>query len=242
MTIGMNVYKEICFVDITTGYNCELQRHDIQYCHTVAAESHHIATICQILESTLSDADERDRNQRLLHIKQQQPLPLPPLTGIVLPPGVNDNLDNDNDEVQNVDEEIEEDLLYRRRALDFTIGHVASKVRENNYNDKGNRTKQQQQHGDSTTRKTDNSKSNTLLESMLQSLNQPQQRGHEEISVAPTTNHNDKIVTTTAPLPQQMLMDDDEEEEEAVIEIKSEFVTKDSNISVDTSTKYKRKR
>jgi exosome complex component RRP45 len=245
ITIGMNVYKEICFFDVTTGYNCELQLHDIQYCHAVAASSPHIATICNVLESALSDADEQDRNQRLLQIKQ---LPLPPLVGTIVPPDADTTPDNDKLEIPsstNVDEE-EEDIVYRRRALDFTIGHVASKVRENNYNERGTNSK---------STKKDKNKSNSLLDSMLKSLNQQQvvvndvKATCKSIALSlPCTTTNDSCNERTkgSTAPQEMKIDadndDDDEEEEAVIELKSEFVMEDSTTTVRKSTRNKRKR
>ena len=257
ITIGMNVYKEICFFDVTTGYNCELHLHDIQYCYAVAESSEHIASICQILESSLSDADELDRNQRLLQIKQQQQqqqLPLPPPTGVILRPGEDDEEDDDRrmdtetQPIANTEEE-EEDLVYRRRALDFTIGHVASKVRENNYEEKGNNSKE---HGASKATNKDTSKSNTLLESMLRSLNQqPPRQGEIKVKIDDPSNVAMALTTVdaatddgdnvdAAAVKHELMMDDDEEDD--VMELKSEFVTKGPNIPAKKSTKKKRKR
>ena len=214
LTIGMNVHREICFFDLTTGYHCQVQGSDLQYCSAVA-ESRVVTEWSDRMESALSEADERDRTRRLVQWQQQQQqqqLPLPPITMVGPPPDFDPDVGVDaTTGITPNENENDEDIQYRRRALDFTMGHVASKIRENHPAVEG-------KHSSKTSRvvkSPNNNNNNTLLTSMLRSV----QGG------ATTSGEGTTETTTTTQLPLLQNDDDDDDEEENVMELQSEFVT-----------------
>lgn len=142
LTIAMNVHGEICLLDFSGG--SELSVADLRACHDQA--SVHIQPLCQSLETALQQADQQALQERLAQLQVQRGalLPsLPPLTDDSLdePPwpfvsdgGVAVPMDPVRDHAvaaQDAEAASEEDETYRRQALDYNLGHVATKVREN---------------------------------------------------------------------------------------------------------------
>jgi exosome complex component RRP45 len=134
LTIAMNVHGEICLLDY--GGGCELQVDKLKECHNLAETC--IKQLCRSLETTLQQADEQAMSERL-HRLQQVQHNLPPL-----PAFVNEDLTGvpyyQKEESMQVDEthaaesalqaESQAEEAYRRQALDYNVGHVATRVRE----------------------------------------------------------------------------------------------------------------
>jgi exosome complex component RRP45 len=254
LTIAMNVHSEVCLLDY--GGGCELTPTKLKDCWKVADTS--IKELCHLLEGALKEADDQAQKERLKRLQRQQhgdlggELPLPPpvdntpyfqQTGdsdelMDVPPTVNP------DQIQKAETEAEE--AYRHLALDYSRGHVATALRDDDSGDRKSAFKQQ---------------AGSLLAAMLKSVSQ-------EIA-APTkpnpgqtqpmdqrSSSNGKAVTTTAEpqatvgmehapkdkpdtsvfnmheqpsndkpdqVPMKMDIDDDEEEAPAILH--SEFVS-----------------
>ena len=150
LTIAMNVHGEICLLDY--GGGCELQLAQLrQLAH--AATQVLQKQLCPLLETSLQQADEQALAERLKVLQRQQH----PGAKYKLPPLPASDVDNDTtwintttpfresvDELQvpvgNIEQEQEAsqqaqtqaEEAYRRQALDYNLGHVASKVREDN--------------------------------------------------------------------------------------------------------------
>jgi exosome complex component RRP45 len=177
LTIAMNVHAEVCLLDY--GGGCELHPDKLRECWTLAAEC--IQQLCKSLEVSLEEADGQalqERLSRLQQQQQQQQQSQQPNNNdkFMLPPTVSaDNHDgvpffqsvDDKDDLMQVDEgnvdaeqaanikaQNEAEEAYRRQALDYNLGHVASKVRED---DKKNPKDHRQ-------------KASSLLTAMLQSV------------------------------------------------------------------------
>jgi exosome complex component RRP45 len=147
LTIAMNVHAEVCLLDY--GGGCELHPDKLRECWTLAAEC--IQQLCKSLEVSLEEADGQALQERLSRLQQQQEKQQPN-EKLVLPPTVGaDNLEgvpffhsvDDKDDLMQIDEgdvdadqaasikaQNEAEEAYRRNALDYNLGHVANKVRE----------------------------------------------------------------------------------------------------------------
>jgi exosome complex component RRP45 len=136
LVLALNVHAEICLVDFSGG--CELSLVDLRACHAIAAA--HIGPLCQSLETALAQADEKALTERLA-LLQKVPLPLPPLPPdgleepqllVQLPAStVPTNPTADYERAAKDAALAAEEEAYRRQALDYNLGHVATKVREN---------------------------------------------------------------------------------------------------------------
>lgn len=149
LTIAMNVHAEVCLLDY--GGGCELHPDKLRECWTLAAEC--IQQLCKSLEVSLEEADGQALQERLSRLQQQQQqekqqpnekLVLPPTVGVNNLEGVpffhsvdgKDDLmqidegDVDADQAASIKAQNEAEEAYRRQALDYNLGHVAQKVRE----------------------------------------------------------------------------------------------------------------
>jgi exosome complex component RRP45 len=153
LTIAMNVHAEVCLLDY--GGGCELHPDKLRECWTLASEC--IQQLCKSLEVSLEEADGQALQERLSRLQQQQQ----PNEKLVLPPTVGaDNLEgvpffhsvDDKDDLMQIDEgnvdadqaanikaQNEAEEAYRRQALDYNLGHVAQKVREDDKKPKDHR-------------------------------------------------------------------------------------------------------
>jgi exosome complex component RRP45 len=130
VTIAMNIHSEICLLDY--GGGCELTPPKLKECWTMGQPL--VKELCRMLEETLVKADEQAKTERLERIKQQggnmslttKHLALPDVSDEVLVQGADVPMD---DAVRQAQNDAEEE--YRRQALDFTVGHRATAVREN---------------------------------------------------------------------------------------------------------------
>ena len=163
LTIAMNIHSEVCLLDY--GGGCELQPDKLRECYKLAASS--IQQLCHSLETSLKQADEQalqERLQRLQHRQHPDVIPPPELPKDVQGIPYYQAADHKDDFMQVVDSgnddeaaatqaQSEAEEAYRRQALDYNVGHLASKVRE-----------------DSTKKKQDRQASSLLLAAMLQSV------------------------------------------------------------------------
>jgi exosome complex component RRP45 len=155
LTIAMNVHGEVCWLDV---HGCELPPSKLRECGQVAQPA--IVKLCGFLEESLQKAEEqaqRDRLQRLQRQQQQQqqqepslqslqlpntdPLtlpPLPPSADIQVPfwQGISE-VDVGLESAAAIAEmglpqqKYQQEEEYRNMALDYALGHVAAKVKEN---------------------------------------------------------------------------------------------------------------
>lgn len=138
LTIAMNVHSEVCLLDY--GGGCELTPEKLKDCWKIAETS--IKNLCELLEGALKEADDQAQKERLKRLQLQQygdlggDIPLPPpvdYTPYFQQTGDNDNSMDvsqaaDPDEIQKAETEAEE--AYRQQALDYSLGHVATAVRD----------------------------------------------------------------------------------------------------------------
>eukprot|EP00980_Cylindrotheca_fusiformis_P007772 scaffold1650_cov135-Cylindrotheca_fusiformis.AAC.7 len=134
LTIAMNVHSEVCLLDY--GGGCEIPPVKLRECWKTAQIS--VQELCRHLEQTLKEADESAQKERLERLQQRSRnggvlAPLPPMDTPYLEQTQNSNdlevkIDVDSDQTEEAQTKAEE--TYRQQALDYTIGHVASKVTE----------------------------------------------------------------------------------------------------------------
>jgi exosome complex component RRP45 len=246
LTIAMNIHSEICLLDY--GGGCELTPNKLRQCWKVAETA--IKNLCQLLETALTKADEQAQKERLqrLQLKQQAGnfnLPPPPPSKRNIPflqqteNGNDMEIDADVDEAQVQQVHTEAEEAYRQQALDYSSGHVATAVREDNDVNHGGGLNFGIQSG-------------SLLADMLKSVGQTPKKS----TVAKETFNKDKIIddlvvkvdtnskaiehatsssskntaTASSRKPTSINLDDDDEEEEAMI-LDNEF----SSIKKDNS-------
>ena len=141
VSLAMNVHSEVCLLDF--GGGCELQPLQLKQCWKLAEKA--ILQLCRVLEDTLSEADKKAQEERLQRLQASGDTPgVAPITDGV--PFVQDSIGQDfmeidtNTEwrdvmgdVQNAAAQVnEEEEAYRLQALDFSLGHVAAKVKDRN--------------------------------------------------------------------------------------------------------------
>jgi len=144
LTIAMNVHAEVCLLDY--GGGCELQPDKLRECWTLATSC--IQQLCQSLEKSLEQADGQAMQERLSRLQQQSSSS----DAVVLPPTVGDSDlagvpffhsadgtdevlhvpegDANADQAANLQAENQAEEAYRRQALDYNLGHVTQKIRE----------------------------------------------------------------------------------------------------------------
>ena len=151
VTLALNAYQELCWLDFSGG--CEISVADLRRCYRHAVP--HAMQLSQSLEQTLQAADDRARQERLTAAllqkqqkqqQQQQPLPqLPSSYDSKMPnvpfwqtapeQSIETNLVADRAaaeaEAAAAAAAAAQDEVYRQRALDYNVGHVATQVREN---------------------------------------------------------------------------------------------------------------
>jgi exosome complex component RRP45 len=259
LSIAMNQHGEVCLLDFTGG--CELPPTNLKRCWSIAERC--IRQLCLLLEQSLTEADEkvqRERLERLQWLQHHKGSSLPPIPTSDDVPSVPFWMEDTNlyvdtvtpfadastelKEASNVVQDMEQEK-YRIRALEYSQGHMAAKVKEDD---------------ESKSRKVGGAKDSTLLAAMLQSIqkipNTSEIRPKENIRTsASNTIHLSELTkqvsevkvnmkTPLEPLAMDIdpprnksksqIMnrkgsngdddhDDDDEEEEAPILLKSEF-------------------
>ena len=225
----MNIHAEVCLLDY--GGGCEITPTKLKECCKVAETC--VKGLCQMLEQSLKEADEKAQQERLERLQQQQHNSSVGTTSLPPPPNTPyfEQSDNTNMEIEvdNVDtdqisdSQTKAEEAWRRQALDYSQGHVASKVREDN---------------DGKDRPSAQKKAASLLASMLKSVSQmdvsadsveydnqmvPEKadaNGNADLSKeTKESTANDREGTTKG----VMTMDTDDDEEEAPTVLQSEF-------------------
>jgi hypothetical protein len=223
----MNIHSEVCLLDY--GGGCEIPPTKLKECWKIAETS--IKELCNMLEETLKEADEKSQRERLERLQQQQsgnvevPVPLPP-TNVPYFEQTHDTnemevqVDVNSDQIAQAQTKAEE--AYRQQALDYSQGHVASKVRENKSD---NRSSAQQ-------------KAASLLAAMLKSASQMEVAGDDAVTPQAAPSSEEKQTDMDLNMPtststkeestkhdfSSIAMDlDDDDEEEAPTILQSEF-------------------
>jgi len=147
ISLAMNLHSEVCLLDF--GGGCELQPKQLKQCWNLAEKC--ILKLCQQLEDSLKEADEKAQHERLHRLQKQHQHPnLPPLPSTPTPKvpfwheGIATEIDTESSfadtsqELQEAEMKVkdQEQEVYRLNALEYDQGHVAAKVKEN---DKGNK-------------------------------------------------------------------------------------------------------
>ena len=131
ISIGMNVHSEVCLLDF--GGGCELKAKQVKLCWKLAERA--IVQLCRMLDDALVTADENANLGRLHRLQQQQQNGLlPPLPRGGTPQVPFWHEDDEGGKVDTsdiiVEEVTQEEEEYRLKALDFTQGHVAARVKD----------------------------------------------------------------------------------------------------------------
>jgi len=141
VSLAMNVHSEVCLLDF--GGGCELQPTVLRECWHIAEKS--VLQLCNMLEKTLVEADTKAQNERLQRLQKMTHgtfLGLPPSVDT---PSVPFWQDEQNAEVDTktpfadttqeaaqaeaiVKDQQQEKI--RLQALEYNLGHVAAKVKE----------------------------------------------------------------------------------------------------------------
>lgn len=175
-TIGLNIYNEICLFEL---YNGSIEIPPTQFRHYYHLATLQIPSLFASFEKSLEDANEQAMNDRLRLLKISTTNLPPSVTSTALPPlldnsggdGIPFFQARDNDELMNpIDNEdstaiqnvIEEE--YKRQALDYNLGHIATKIREDTKTKKGSNTNSNSNNSNK------NKNSSLLLAALLQSV------------------------------------------------------------------------
>jgi len=246
VTIAMNIHSEVCLLDF--GGGCEIPPSTLKECWMIAQAA--TKQLCHFFERTLQEADDEAQQQRLEKLKQQQDetfggaLTHPPPSTPYFEQSKSNNVevDVDVDHISEVERKAEE--AYRQQALDYSRGHVASKVRE----DKKKEVPSAQRKGKS------------LLAAMLKSVNQSdksesmngiqdsphQSEEYASALVNPTLKLGEQSQVTTREDSRKIgekekkpaaLDTDDDEDEEASTLLKSEFSSVPSKLREESTSK-----
>lgn len=128
ISIGMNVHAEVCLLDF--GGGCELKAGQLRQCWTLAKNA--IVKLCHMLEESLTKADETANLGRLRRLQQSlPPLPQgPPQVPFWQEEEMGAEVELFVETPSFVEQASKEEEEYRLKALDFTQGHVAARVKE----------------------------------------------------------------------------------------------------------------
>jgi exosome complex RNA-binding protein Rrp42 (RNase PH superfamily) len=211
-SIAVTVFGELCWLDYAGD---ELHLEDLKACHDTAFQL--LPELGKQVDKALEDADEKALHERMLELQTE----LPPLPSTI--PQVPFFVEAEEATVVEPTDQEEEE--YRRKALDYNLGHIATKVKE-------------------TSSKTPNraaAHSSQLLQAMLKSVSvvaaaddvaettsddpPPVSKQAEKAkfsSAAHKAQARDKAGPKTPKPPPAAAPNDDDEEEEPM-QLKSEF-------------------
>ncbi|MGK3742642.1 MAG: exosome complex component RRP45 [Bacillariaceae sp.] len=246
LTIAMNIHSEICLLDY--GGGCELTPNKLRQCWKVAETA--IKNLCQLLETALTKADEQAQKERLqrLQLKQQSGninLPPPPPSKRNIPflqqteNGNEMEIDADIDEAQVQQVHTEAEEAYRQQALDYSSGHVATAVREDDDANHGGGQNFGRQAGSlladmlksvGQTPKTSTGAKETFNEDKITDDLVKEDKKSKAIEDAKYSSSKD-TATSSSRKPTAINLDDDDDEEEEAMILDNEF----SSIKKDDS-------
>ena len=156
VTFSFNKYGEMCSLDFAGG--CELHPRQLKSCANLGKKK--CVELCNMLEDSLAEADKKSIEERLARLKLStgmNPNNLMPLPDISEGVPFVERTDYIRDgEMMEIDMKNLHDLgsersnkaaaiaaaeeeSYRIQALDYSLGHVAAKVKENDINNKSKR-------------------------------------------------------------------------------------------------------
>lgn len=222
-TFSFNKYGEICSTDFPGG--CELKPRQLLTCASLGKRK--CIELCDLLEKALIEADNKSDLDRLERLKlvsgaSSKTIPLPPIPDDV--PFVErtdfdrdiDSMDIDQSDLQSKAAAIAaaEEESYRIQALDFAVGHVAAKVKENLPNQ---RDKKIQSQG-------------SLMAALLRSAgkdsdNRADELPNQAFDVEPKVALQKKVSlpTNAIKVALNVEMDDSDDDEEELVILHSEF-------------------
>jgi exosome complex component RRP45 len=155
ITFGFNKYGELTCLDFPGG--CEMHPRQMMACADLGKKK--CIELCNMFEEALQGAEEKAEKDRIQRLR----LKFQGLNAVTtMDPSMDFNsvmeteMDSNpstfhSDKMSTADQEDREEELYRMQALDYSVGHVAVKVKEN------------------TTKKDTNNRAGALLEAMIQS-------------------------------------------------------------------------
>lgn len=117
LSIAVTVFGELCWLDYAGD---ELHLEDLKACHDTAFQL--LPELGKQVDKALQDADEKALHERMTELQAN----LPPLPTTV--PQVPFFAEAEEADVAEPTDQEEEE--YRRKALDYNLGHVATKVKE----------------------------------------------------------------------------------------------------------------
>eukprot|EP00934_Nitzschia_sp_Nitz4_P003817 Nitzschia sp. Nitz4//scaffold2_size372955//251504//253035//NITZ4_000447-RA/size372955-snap-gene-0.95-mRNA-1//-1//CDS//3329546850//3807//frame0 len=127
LTVAMNIHTEVCLLDY--GGGCELNPDKLKECFETSTGV--VRELCSQLEEALKNADEEAQTEQLKRVKQQSQIAMDFMDLDETPQdsaaGGEEAASND---VEMDASAMAEEEAYRRKALDYSSGHVASSVRE----------------------------------------------------------------------------------------------------------------
>ncbi len=151
VTFSFNKYGEMCSLDFAGG--CELKPRQLKSCANLGKKK--CVELCNMLEESLVEADKKSIEERLARLKlttgmvsvsSHKEIPLPEVSeGVPFVERTDYQRDGemmeiDKDDLHNLGSEqankaaaiaAAEEESYRIQALDYSLGHVAAKVKEN---------------------------------------------------------------------------------------------------------------
>lgn len=232
ISIAMNLHGEVCLLDF--GGGCELQPTQLRQCWQLAEKC--VRQLCQLLEASLTEADDKAQRERLYRLQEEQHHgSLPPLSSNAAPPpqvpfwseDVDVHVDtttpfaDPSHEIQSASNKVKdmEQENYRLQALEYNQGHVAAKVKEND-------TSRKKKEGGSK-----------FLVAMLQSAKQATDAVHtmpmvfqtddKQIESTPlgvaTDEQNEEFESFAKSAKAKVAMELDDDEEETPMMLKTEF-------------------
>jgi exosome complex component RRP45 len=136
-TIATNIHSEVCLLDY--GGGCELLPSQLRECWAIGETA--AQELCGLMEDALQEADDQARKERLDLLQGNEHGKIDSVPNMVPPAnspyflgidGHNDILDVEPevDLGQNETARTKAEEVYRKQALDYTTGHVASTIRE----------------------------------------------------------------------------------------------------------------
>jgi exosome complex component RRP45 len=116
-SIAVTVFGELCWIDYAGD---ELHLEDLKACHDTAFQL--LPELGKQVDKALHDADEKALHERMMELQTE----LPPMPTTI--PQVPFFVEADEADVLPPTDQEEEE--YRRKALDYNLGHIATKVKE----------------------------------------------------------------------------------------------------------------
>jgi exosome complex component RRP45 len=238
LSIAMNVHGEVCLLDF--GGGCELATERLREAYRLAAQ--HVQDLCQALETSLQQADEQALRDRLsrLQARQHPGYQLPDSTTKQIPAipfyteidmeDVTLQIDATDTKTESKQAQTEAEEAYRRQALDYNIGHVASKVRENKVKSQASKSQQPSTLLKAMLRSaqtlTETTRSTDVNENATDGPEIPAGPSTEPIQLEGEPSETKSFVNSIAvPTPMTIGTDKkiDSDEEDATMQLKSEF-------------------